>query len=401
MVVAIGAFFRSEWSTHCCTSWSFEGVDSELNDLSPPWVDINDAIRILGLENAMEGEVGDFLKFDIHGRNRSVYKDILPPFQDDSGLLMCGFCDLGFSSAHPDYYYQHAAAHYRGAIFITPCCLQPFSTLRAVRFHQGTVAKCRPEREDNNQRHGAFTALSKRLQSSVKASSWEVESIEHEWEVLAISVRYSGKNSQSEVQKKMNQLRRKYTSGFKAQVSQRFEFPQKTGGRSSCEPLWFHGEERWTDKNAASVTARLIQGRISPGSRLLFLCLGIDGLSSNLQWIMHLVTDFAPGEITLGFCTSKRAKSSELERVKVAGMYWSFYKLRKLRDVMRGDCEDARYERLVLILYCIQKAKQSGNSDYMLYGGGPGRMEITDGTQALLDDCGIGEGEEIELEEIG
>ncbi|KAL9639859.1 MAG: hypothetical protein Q9204_000925 [Flavoplaca sp. TL-2023a] len=414
-LVAVGAHCPSRWLNNNLLTWEFEGSDLGLSDLPSPWVELHEAIRLLGLANVIKGEVEKFLKFDMYGHERGIYKDILRPFKDDDNLWMCGFCDQGFAHDQKDKYYQHAAAHGRGAIRITSCCLQPYNKSGPSRQHEPTNAFCCPHPQV--QHHGPFTNLIEQLASTIVSSSWVPELVKHKWDIVALSVRYSRTNFAPQVREKLSKLRSRYVTGFKAEVTQWVEFPLKSNGRSSCEPPWTYPEWQWSGNGIDQIenTAVHIRSKISKGTRLLFLCLGIDGLSTNLQWLMHLATDFAPAVATLGICTSKRIKSRELDRQLKQGMNWSFYELEKLRKVMRGDCQDARYERLILILYCIQKAKSRSvlyhvilrasyslslirkSTAYVELGGGPGRMAFADETQAtLLEDYGI-----VEMDEDG
>ncbi|KAL9032962.1 MAG: hypothetical protein Q9180_006204, partial [Flavoplaca navasiana] len=418
-LVAVGALCPSKWLNTNFPTWQFEGPDTELSDLPSSWVELHEAIRLLGLANVIKDEVENFLKFDMYGDERGIYKDILRPFKDDDNLWMCGFCDQGFAHDQKDKYYQHAAAHSRGAINVTSCCLQPYAKTPSKQ-HEPTNIFCCPHPQV--QHHGPFTNLIKQIASRIDSSSWVPELVNHKWDIVALSVRYSSLNFAPHVKAKLKELRTRYETVFKAEVTQWIELPLKAQGRSSREPPWTYPAWQWGGKghNQIENTAVHIRSQISKGTRLLFLCLGIDGLSTNLQWLMHLATDFAPAVATLGICTSKKVKSRELERQFKQGMNWSFYKLEKLRNVMRGDCQDARYERLILILYCIQKAKArsvlyhvilrasyslsivSKSSAYVQLGGGPGRMAFTDETQAtLLEDYGIEEmDEDGELSEI-
>ncbi|KAL8896365.1 MAG: hypothetical protein Q9192_003133 [Flavoplaca navasiana] len=397
-LVAVGAHCPSKWLNNNFPTWQFEGADTELSNLPSPWVEPHEAIRLLGLANVIKDKVENFLKFDMYGHERGIYKDILRPFKDDDNLWMCGFCDQGFAHDQKDKYYQHAAAHSRGAIHVTSCCLQPYTkTHGPSKQHEPTNPFCCPHPEV--QHHGPFTNLMEQMASKIVSSSWVPEIVNHKWDIVALSVRYSSVNFAPHVEAKLKELRTRYETGFKAKVTQWIGLPLRAHGRSSCEPPWTYPEWQWGGKghNQIENTAVHIRSQISKGTRLLFLCLGIDGLSTNLQWLMHLATDFAPAVTTLGICTSKKIKSRELERQSKQGMNWSFYELEKLRNVMRGDCQDARYERLILILYCIQKAKLGKSTAYVGLGGGRGRMAFTDDTQAtLLDDYGV-----VEMDEDG
>ncbi|KAL9623138.1 MAG: hypothetical protein Q9204_007975, partial [Flavoplaca sp. TL-2023a] len=317
-LVAVGDFCHAEWLGPSLVWWEFEGRDNGLNNLPTLWIELEDALRLLGVAGPIRPEIHNFLAYDRNGNKRDLYRNILPPFQDDDRLLMCGLCNYGFASHELDQYYYHAAAHYRGVTGVTPCCLQPDATTGRKKEHTTLKPFCRPH--PTPQRHGPFADLIKQLHTPVADSSWIAEQIEHKWEVVAISVRYSGKNQKAEVEKKMEELRTRYMKSFTPEVKEFVNMPQSVNGRSSCEPPWIFPGTRWSERNAAEATALFIHSQVKEGGSILLLCLGIDGLSSNLQWLMHLPADFSPGVITLGLCTSKKVQSREVARENKKGM---------------------------------------------------------------------------------
>lgn len=222
---------RSKWVGNGSVVWNFEGPDTKMNTLSPPWLELNDVIRVLGLANAIRGDVEEFLKVDMNWNGRNIYRDILPPLQDDRNLLMCGFCDQGFPPEDKNRYYEHAAAHHRGGIHFIPCCLISFDKAPAVRNHVVRNPDCGAK--EQIQRHGPFTKLTSRFQDPIDPASWENASVEHQWRVLVLSVRFSGTNDPTNVKDKMDQLRHHYMKGFRAEVYHQFELPQAMSGQSS------------------------------------------------------------------------------------------------------------------------------------------------------------------------
>ncbi|KAL8879014.1 MAG: hypothetical protein Q9192_008324 [Flavoplaca navasiana] len=231
MLVAVGDFCRPEWLGPSLIWWEFEGPDPGLSNLPTLWVELEDALRLLGLTDTVQGEIQNFLTYDRNGHKRDLFRNIIPPFQDDDKLLMCGLCNYGFASYEHEKYYYHAAAHHRGTTGVTPCCLQPDGTTGRNRKEHTTLKPyCRPH--PTAQRHGPFANPSEQLHTPVADSSWTPEQIKHKWEVVALSVRFSGKNQRAEVGKEMDELRTRYLKSFAAEVEYFVNMPQSVSGQS-------------------------------------------------------------------------------------------------------------------------------------------------------------------------
>ena len=96
--------------------------------------------------------------------------------------------------------------------------------------------------------------------------------------------------------------------------------------------------------------------------RMLFLCFGLSGLTTNLQWLISLHQDIihlrADIQTWIGYRLSSARENPRIGQLSRNGVEWSFYELGKLTECIVGHDQDARYQTLVRALFCIQKCKQ-------------------------------------------
>ena len=96
--------------------------------------------------------------------------------------------------------------------------------------------------------------------------------------------------------------------------------------------------------------------------RVLFLCFSLSGLTSNLVALISLHEDLhlirSDVEVWLGFRLGSGRENPKLGQITRNGVEWTFYELRKLKECILGRDQDARYQMLIRVLFCIPKTKQ-------------------------------------------
>ena len=99
-----------------------------------------------------------------------------------------------------------------------------------------------------------------------------------------------------------------------------------------------------------------------PNGRILFLSLSLSSLTSNLQSLICIHEDInyirSDIETWIGFRLGTSRDNPQLGQITINEVGWSFYELGKLKRCIAGQDQDARYETLIRVLFCIQKCKQ-------------------------------------------
>ena len=73
-------------------------------------------------------ELQDLALLDTDGKRQQTNKDMVRPFTDDNGEIMCSLCDLAFTSQ--DVYRAHAGLHKQGWPHVHHCCLEILTTAK-------------------------------------------------------------------------------------------------------------------------------------------------------------------------------------------------------------------------------------------------------------------------------
>ncbi|KAL9042206.1 MAG: hypothetical protein Q9180_000766 [Flavoplaca navasiana] len=362
-LVAVGNLpIKPSWSSIVSPQWSFENTD--LRRFPGPWVELLDALRLLELAGLVTEEVTNFLKWNMNEKNQvgvRPSRGVIAPFQDDAGLYMCSLCTNGYDN--PKDYYCHARLHCHGGHLLSTCCNNQFTFTGILYAHYEAHPHCNTISTSAHLEHGTYWKIFETLKYLPSQSTWEMESVDHSWQCVMVSVRYSGGTGIEGWQSKVDQLRVTYESAYEPKVTQWFPLPPKKIGLSSRHPLWTRPCQLWspTLHSRWPYEDTMIQIREkynTPGARILILCLSLSGFTSNLQWLIRVQDDFFPAEITLGFAKGLDGVTHEVYNEKKSDMLWSFYHLPKLVEVMKGSQDDTRYHRLVTLLYLVQKEKQ-------------------------------------------
>lgn len=113
---------------------------------------------------------------------------------------------------------------------------------------------------------------------------------------------------------KMVGLQSRYQQAFKPTTVYWRSFPKPERERSSQLPLGTY--RSWSppssDKGTELEMAARDYHRLAsetPSKPILFLTLSVDGLSTNLQWLMHVSNDFLPLDLIWGICGNPDMKS--------------------------------------------------------------------------------------------
>ena len=195
-------------------------------------------------------------------------------------------------------------------------------------------------------KHGRLRNLAARLKAPIEPDAWQAETIAHNWSRIVTWIRYSSRSAMKATEK-MVDLQRRYQQAFKTTTVCWRSCPKPERERSSQLPLWTYcsWSPRSSDKGtelemAARDYHHLASETLS--KLILFLILSVDGLSTNLQWLMHVSNGFLPLDLIWGICGNPDMKSWEVGREKREDMMWSFYLLAKIRSVLRGEKSDIR-----------------------------------------------------------
>ena len=168
-------------------------------------------------------------------------------------------------------------------------------------------------------------------------------------------VRFSGSYSQSSFDTRYEELKKKYERAFPLRTIQDWAYLDTGGYRSSLIPVWEPG------KKLTVIYPKGVMNSLDVGSRVLFLCYSIEGLTTNIQWLVHMEQDFQYLDITLGFLLrhgSSGWKNPKLGQRRQRNREWVFYSLKHLVEMMLGQREMTDiYRRLIVALFLIQKYK--------------------------------------------
>ncbi len=235
---------------------------------------------------------------------------MIRPFQDDDGRDICTLCNLSFSNR--DEYYQHAVIHFRGAQRARECCGLPYTERR-----ERHPEDCNPAGYSGEARkHGRLRNLAARLEAPIEPDAWQAETIAHNCSLIVTWIRYSSLSAMKATEK-MVDLQRRYQQAFKTTTVYWRSCPKPERERSSQLPLWTYcsWSPRSSDKGPELEMAVRDYPRLAsetPSKPILFLTLCVDGLSTNLQWLMHVSNDFLPLDLIWGICRNPDMKPWEV-----------------------------------------------------------------------------------------
>ena len=319
------------------------------------WISILLGVRLYMLSGHWTDKLEDLVLFDNNGNRRQTHEDIVDPFKDDNGEMMCSLCDLAFTSQ--DSYLLHAGLHEQGWVHIRPCCLdiatytQPFYK-KGHRCLPHQKANIRPVKEIVDRHvHGSFHNL-----IDFQGTLNQDDKIDHNWDLVAYSVRWSGADGREAIafNEEIELLVELYEDSYQPTSREVIKSPCLT--RSSRRPIFVHSNKASRQSQLFTFFKQIHDKERS--SRILIMSQSIEGLTTNLQSLVYFARWMEHLHVTLGFCLVQPSKLLDFGQEVKNDKAWVFYNLQTLRENITGAATDPKYMRLVTALFVIQKYKE-------------------------------------------
>lgn len=207
------------------------------------WLDIREASRLYKLSPMWSTTLADLIYKDAQAAPRPIYNDIVQPFLDKNGLMMCSLCFCGFQSK--DKYEEHASLHSRGSPFFAECCGRGFVIQNPMREHYATG--CSGSLKSSILIHDKFERILLDNETVEPESSPGSGLDFHCWSLVLCSVRYSSdssssRHSPSDFHALHTSIRRSFFHCFKPTVDIWARIPFKDSHRSSRMPYTAHAQ---------------------------------------------------------------------------------------------------------------------------------------------------------------
>ena len=319
------------------------------------WISLLLGVRLYMLSGHWTDKLEDLILFDDNGNRRQTHKDMIRPFKDDNGEMMCSLCDLAFSSQ--DSYLLHTGLHEQGWLHIRPCCLD---ILVKVKPSQKKGHRCLPHQKANvrpikeivdRHVHGNFHNL-----MDFQGTLNQDDTIDHSWDLVAYSVRWSSgaRKAADTFNEEIEQLGELYEDSYQPTSREVIKSPNMP--RSSRCPIFVHLKRTYRQSTLNTFFKQIYDKERS--SRILIMSQSIEGLTTNLQSLVYFARSMEHLHVTLGFCLVQPSKLLDFGQEVKCDRAWVFYNLQTLRKNITGAATNPKYTRFITALFVIQKYKQ-------------------------------------------
>jgi len=102
-----------------------------------------------------------------------------------------------------------------------------------------------------------------------------------------------------------------------------------------------------------------VLNQLPPKARVLFLCQSLEGLSTNLTFVIRLSRDFDDYDAWVGIKFGSEKVTVLMGQFQRGSHTWVFYRFSRLRDCIVGSVHDPAYEAVVRAWFLIQKTRQA------------------------------------------
>ena len=92
-----------------------------------------------------------------------------------------------------------------------------------------------------------------------------------------------------------------------------------------------------------------VLNQLPPKARVLFLCQSLEGLSTNLIFLVRLSRDLDDYDAWLGIKFGSEKVTVQMGQFQRGSHTWAFYRFSQLRDCIVGSVHDPAYETVVLL----------------------------------------------------
>jgi len=117
--------------------------------------------------------------------------------------------------------------------------------------------------------------------------------------------------------------------------------------------------------------------QLSRTSRVLLLCQGLEGSTTNLTFFIQLSRDLKDYHARLGIESGPEKAMVQMGLFQRGRHHWAFYSISRRRDCIVGSVHDPTYKVVVRAWFMIQKTKQAlatlVSGTRVAHIGGPGR----------------------------